>query len=350
MRAKALCAFLATTILLSACGAESESAHEVEAAFVRLVTALRARDARAVFTLSVPEFHKYFEDLQADLHKADTAIRRHFPRWEQRRLRERLLLDRVGGVRDGLSLYLLMTDMRNLQAGAEVQSGLEHDPPTVTGDRAAIRTRAGETFTFVRTPDGWKTDIYLKVVRGLPLIQTLRENLATLEANVRRLQELYGASRDPKSPEGAFNQLVDALGKKDARIIDTLLDSRARTVLQAFAKHLVETVLKGPQAEAARKTLGLADGTTPETPRDIVGLLLAKGDLLHQALGVRPGMHIDHVQMDQEGEAAVVPAGGQPVWFVLGDDRLWHAALDEAVLAAPLFDAVQFTPPAAETP
>lgn len=354
LRSGALLVALVLALLLpAAVGCEEETeGNEVEVAFQSLVDAVQRRDATALYALTTNRSRAFLEDLARELAEAERLTRLYFPEWQQEAFTQHLALTRLGGAKDGRELFAKLVDFDKVREGDAVVEGLEHEPPVIQNDTATVKTAAGEVFLFVREDGTWRTTVY-DAVLTLPVLETLKTNMTTLRENVARLRDLYGSARDPKSPEGAFNELRDALAKGDGRIALTLLDeegrkavSRLREALQKV-KDLPEPDRKSRLAAAELGALDLA--TVLASDRTLAAALAASGRL-RELIGVDATSAIHVVRITSRSEAVIVTTEADEFAFVLEKDGLWHladvaAALDEA-LTAPLAAATAEGAPA----
>lgn len=328
-----------------ACGEEAQD-NEVEIAFQALVDAVGRRDAVAVYAFTTNRVRTFLDQVQHDLAEAERLSRLYFPEWQREKIGERLALHRLAGTKSGVELFGRLVDFDKIREGDAVKAGLEHEPPVIEGDRGTVRTAAGEVFLFVREDGEWRTTAY-DAVASLPIVETLQTNVEILRENVRRLKELYASANDPRAPEGAFNELRDALANGDGRIVLTLLDEPGRKALGALREVLATT---DPKDEAARKerlaAAGLADLDLKEaTASDRkLAVALTKDGKLGELVGIDKSSAIHLVTLASRSEASVVTTEADEFAFVLESDGLWHLADVGPILKDGL--TVPLSPPA----
>jgi len=351
-----LAGLLAMGATLAAVGCGEDEADEgsaVEVAFQSLVDAIRRRDADALYALTTNRTRTFLDSFAKDLGDAERLMRAYFPEWQQQTFAQQLALARLGGAKDGRELFARLVDFDRAREGDAVHGGLEHEPAVIQGDTATLKTAAGELFVFVLEDGTWRATAY-DAVTTLPLVGTLEQNIATLRDNVRRLKELYATANDPKAPEGAFNQLRDALVKGDGKIVFTLVDDEGRKALGRLRAAL--TALKTlPEAErkdrlGAAELPGLDLDSATGTDRRLAEALTAMGRL-RELIGVDGNSAVHVVRIVSRSEAVVVTTEAEEFAFVAEADGLWHLAdvapLLEDGLLAPLAAAAGTGQPAA---
>lgn len=315
------------------CGEETDD-NEVDRAFQALVAAVQSRDTDALYQLTTNRVRTHLDELAHELGDAERMSRLFFPEWQQQVFAEHLALQRLGGAKDGRELFAKLVDFGRVRQGDAVEEGLGHEPAVIQGDSATLKTEAGEVFMFVREDGTWRTTAY-DAVLTLPILETLKKNIETLRENVRRLRELYASANDPKSPEGAFNQLRDALAKGDGRVALTLIDEEGRKALGRLREALVQ--LKAlPEADRkarlAAAELGGIDLEAASSNDRKLAKSLAESGRLRELLGVDASSAIHVVRLTSRSEALVVTTEADEFAFVLEADGLWHLADTASVL------------------
>lgn len=340
LAAFALAGLLALGATLSGGGCTEETGgNEVEVAFQALVGAMQRKDPDALYGLTTNRVRTFLDALARDLGEAERLVRAYFPEWQQETFAQQLALSRLGGTKDGRELFGRLVDFGKAREGDAVADGLEHEPALIQNDTATVRTAAGEVFHFVREDGEWRTTVY-DAVTTLPILDTLQKNIQTLRENVRRLRELYATANDPRAPEGAFNQLRDALAKDDGKVVFTLVDEEGRKTFGKLREALV--ALKGlPEPDRVARlaaadvgALELADATTSD--RRLAEALTSAGRL-RDVIGLDAGSAVHVVRIASRSEAVVVTTEAEEFAFVLEADGLWHLAdvaplLSEALL------------------
>ncbi len=339
--------------LLGGSCSEEQELHEVTATFERLIESIHEQDADGLWGLTTDHLRRFVTDLNTELNEAERLIRTYFPGWQHDELRSRLALERLGGAADGRELFTRLLELERARADAGVRAGLEHDPPDVQGGHARIRTRAGETFAFIRATDGtWRAEMFDNL-RHQPLVVTLRANAQTLRENVAFLREMYRVSQRPSTPEGAFNSLRDALVKGKGRVVIELLDAPAREVLEQVRDKLHASYTGASSGNSRRVHRQRLQAALAETHLDEVSLeeALASQHSLFQALvdnetlgalfGIDSDSAIYLVRLISRTEAVVVTTEADEFLFESGPTGHWQLAQMDDLLRAALLEPLE---------
>lgn len=317
---------LALVLATSACE-EDRREGEIEDAFWAFTDAVAQRDADTVWDLTAAPVKAFAEELHKELTEAGKLITLYFPEWQQESLRKKLALDRLGDSPTPKDLFLNLLDFGHLRAGPAVAEGLHHEPPVVDGDEATFRTAAGETFTFLREEDGAWRSLAHEDLPEHPLVQTLRSNIKTLKSNVERLKAIYASATDPKTPEGAFNQIRDAVKAAEGRVLLTLVDAPGRKVIERLRTEL-KALGDSPKKEvdATLLSIGLQEATQSELVASEARLLseLARRGLFTEIFGIAGESGVRLVRLHSQTEATVVTTDAESFDFALEEDGLWH--------------------------
>jgi hypothetical protein len=169
-------------VTVSGCDSEPRDPG-VEAAHSRIISAVQARDAGALYDLSVPEltvrFEKVFQrwvaarDGLASGQDADRAT-----------LREGLALRHLEGVRSAREFFIALVDFQGVILEDGVHAGLAPESVRLTDATATLRTRSGETFGYRLVDGTWRSELALNALQMWPDIVRLEANLARAESHL----------------------------------------------------------------------------------------------------------------------------------------------------------------------
>ncbi len=167
---------------VSGCASEPRDAG-VEAVHGRVISAVQARDAGALYDLSVPELTVRFEQV--------------FQRWVAARdglasgedadratLREGLALRHLEGVRSAREFFIALVDFQGVILEDGVHAGLSPESVRLTDSSATLRTRSGETFGYRLVDGTWRSELALNALQMWPDIVRLEANLARAESHL----------------------------------------------------------------------------------------------------------------------------------------------------------------------
>ena len=238
----------ACVALGTACGQDPEQG-PIASALDATVTALEKADWQALWEVSAPDARDELLELHRQIHLALAAAERVYPDANRERARAAVGRDLVTDIPAddpgaGPRLLARLFSPAAMRLDERARDGLYSSSAMVDGDRAIVHTAAGESFTFLRSPEGWRSRLILDIVEQNPRIAVLRENVrAVLEADKDRAKA-WKHSLDPAQPQGAFNVARAAMAEspRNADLLRALLDTAARDAL-------VEAMERGREAQ-----------------------------------------------------------------------------------------------------
>ena len=152
-------------------------------AFDRLQKALETSDPAALWDLSDDETHRYFDDLSNEIHAGIAAIDAHYPDADRPAARTALLGALLGAGENGQALFNALLDRARLAPPSDPEAG-RIEKVEARGDRMVVITGSGDSIEFRRDDGGnWRTGMFLRVFKALPMSKTLHDNLVTVKAN-----------------------------------------------------------------------------------------------------------------------------------------------------------------------
>lgn len=355
---------MAVTLAAPACSQTPEQA-AVSHALEATLDALQAADWQAVWDLSAPEAQAQLLALHGRLHEGLAAVPRIYPEDQRSVAMAALGHSLVGDIAPDaadagprLLARLLVPDAARLDETA--RDGLLGTAATIDGDRAVLHTTAGEAFTFRKAGDAWRSRLVVDIMTNSGRITTLEESATAVLKAAKLHQDAWTASRDPKTPNGAFNLARAALERepRDADVLFALLDKGARARL-AEAMEAGRAAQKAIQRKTSRKqrdeayaTHGITLHVAADSDRALFGAWVAsdtyeppfKGDPLPA-----------RVQGDATAEQViVVTADDQRVSFARNDQGYWLLSaeserLTRALVAPPRAALASLTSPPTDT-
>lgn len=221
----------------------------------------------------------------------------------------------------------------------EITLDASHDPV-----KAIVHTNAGETFAFTKTDAGWRSLLVRDVILDSATFRTLADNVDKLAQAAQAKRDAWRRTRDPRTPQGAYNIARAAQGEQpaNAKLLYSLLDSEAHAVV-IDALERSRQVQRGVQRKTTRRQ-------RPKAYED-AGLTMyvsAKSDLELYARWARTeGWKAPLAATDAperiagdpaSGRVQVVTASGVEIPMRRGDDGTWRIADQAPILKKALRD------------
>ncbi len=347
---------LSTTLLALAVLACEPDPEQVAVSTVldETVQALERGDMTALWTLSAPKAREEILALHARVHEALAAADGLYEGEDRERARAALGAQLFAGVATddpdaGPRLLDALLDEKAMRLDDEARDGLRTRGAVIDGDTAVIHTSAGEQFTFQRTEEGWRSRLVMDLFEQNPRIAALRQNADGVLAAADEHRKAWIASKDPRTPQGAYNLLRAAAhaSPRDAGVLYTLLDAPAHAVLvealQASreAQKVLQRKTARRQREATYAEHGLALYVTAASDRALYEAW-ARSDAFASPVSVDSPP--DRVEGDEaSGAVKVIPTDGPPLSFVRDADGHWRLAGHAATLGTALLEPVKAT-------
>ncbi|MCC6621001.1 MAG: hypothetical protein IT385_07085 [Deltaproteobacteria bacterium] len=333
-----------------ACGNTPEE-DEVIAVLGEVVGAMQAQDATKLWGLSDEASRRAVLEAIATLERAHASVPMVWGKAaDEARLALGAPLVAAAGPDDsgrGPRVLAHLVDLEKLDFHSGVMDGLdardivfEPGPP----ERAIIHTTAGETFGFVREGGAWRSLILRDLVLDHPHLKELLANAAKTGELVGRQQEIWRASLDPKTPQGAYNLARGMQGADppDWRALYALLDPAAHAALGTAldvarqAQKKLQARLVKAQRAGAYDEAGIALHVGAVSDRDLYLKWSATPDFVRPLLTTDPPDRLDGDPA--RGDVKIVTTTGKLVRMVRDTEGFWRLgdtaqAIEQALVA-----------------
>lgn len=314
----------------------------------RTITALESGDMVGLWEITAPAAKTEITKLHKDLHEALALVDTVYPESQRAAARQALGQAVVGSIPlnaadAGPQILGKILDPKAVRLDEKARDGLRSRGATIDDDKALLHTSAEERFTFEKTDDGWRSGLVMDLIEQNRRFDTLRENARkVLEARDEQ-REAWRASKDAKVPQGGFNLMREALGKKPLQYkrIFALLDAKSRAVpLEALNKSReIQKILQRRSKKSKRKALykkhHIDKYVRLETDRGVFSWWLGREDFVIPlaALGERP----ERIEgKEDSGAVTIVTDKGSKHLMRRGPKGIWRLASYEGVLRAKL--------------
>lgn len=347
---RALAPTLACVLTVSACADSPEKA-EVVAALGEVVAAMKAHDTTKLWSLSDEASRRAVLEAIATLEKAHAAIPLVWGKAaDEARLALGAPIVAAAGPDDtgrGPRVLAHLVDLEKLDFHGGVMDGLgardivfEPGPP----ERAIVHTTAGETFGFVREGGVWRSLVLRDMVLDHPHLKELLANAKKTGELVGRQHEVWKASLDPKSPQGAYNlaRAMQAADPPDWRSLFALLEPSAQAALGTAldtaraAQKKIQSRLVKAQRKDAYEDAGIALHVGSTSDRDLYLKWAATPDFVKPLTSTDPP---DRVEGDPaHGDVKLITTTGKMVRMVRDSEGFWRlgdttSAIEQALVA-----------------
>ncbi len=182
---------LCAAAVLAGCAADAPGASP-ESALELYVTGLTSGDPGVTWHALAPSVQDAYHAAVESMRETDRLVV-GLQRAEQADVRARGGLDRLEQFPDGQALYAALLRADAIPSAESYIDGASPRDVVEEGDQATLQTRAGQTFTAVRGPDGlWRIEE--------PLLSVALARLAQVHANRTNLRDtvaLFGGNLDP---------------------------------------------------------------------------------------------------------------------------------------------------------
>ncbi len=345
-------ATLGVSLLTLACSPDPEQL-EVAAALDRTITSLEAGDMAALWDITAPTAQREVLKLQKEVHTALAVIDQVYPPESREDARkavgQRLMGDiELGDPEAGPKILRRILDPKAVRLDEKARDGLRSRNATIDGEKAQIHTSAGEKFTFEKTDAGWRSGLVMDLIEQSRRFDTLRENAEQVLAAQQAQREAWVASRNPKTPHGAYNLLRKTLSDKPpkAKVIYSLLDKATRAValetLQAARKlqRMLQRRHKKARRRALYKKYGLSKYVKLDTDRKVFALWVSDSKFVGPVgqLGAKPA---SVEGAEASGLVTIVTDKNTRHRMRRGDDGIWRTADYAPVLREKLLSPLQ---------
>jgi len=336
--------------LVGACGGTPEE-EEVIGALDQVIGAMQSNDTTKLWNLSDEASKRAVLEAIATLERAHAAVPLVWGKAaDEARLALGAPIVAAAGRDDtgrGPRVLAHLVDLEKLAIDGGVMDGLsprdivfEPGPP----ERAIIHTTAGETFSFVREGGAWRSLVLRDMVLDHPHLKELLANAKKTNELVGHQQEIWRASLDPKSPQGAYNlaRSMQTADPPDWRALFALLEPSAQAALGTaldtarLAQKKIQSRLVKAQRKDAYEDAGIALHVGAVSDRDLYLKWSATPEFVKPLLTTDPPDRL-------EGEAArgdvkLVTTTGKLVRMVRDDEGFWRlgdttAAIEQGLVA-----------------
>lgn len=333
-------------ILLGSC-AKSEEQEAIASTLVTTVEALEEGDLSALWQVTAPEARAALLELHTRVHAGLETLDQVVDKMDLSAARKAIAGDFIGGIslddpQRGPLLLEALLDPSTLQLGQAARDGLASAGAKVTGNRAEVRTTAEEVFRFEKTDEGWRSALVTDLLRRNPAFKQIESNLETVLEQAKTNRLAWIQSKDPSTPNGAFNLAREA---RDTGETATLFALTAPAFRQVFLETLTKSrdlqrrLRKGirrPKRKAIYAAHGIGTFIKVESDQALFNAWLKEGSA---ALLPLPDDIPQKLEGDiTTGHVTLVTAKGATVDMVRGPDDIWRlsgktVALRKALLA-----------------
>ncbi|MCB9728348.1 MAG: hypothetical protein H6744_04545 [Deltaproteobacteria bacterium] len=332
----ALIASCCSAALAAGCEDDPEQ-QRVVATFQDTTSALASEDWARLWELSAPEARATVTRLTHDLQAALLLVDSVYPPEARDEARRALGAELLEGVEldapdAGPKLLSRLLSGSTVDARDGATDGRNASSVTIDGQHAVLHTSAGEEYAFVQTEEGWRSQLLGDLLGDDMRVAMLRESAAAVRAAEDARQSAWKASRDPHTPQGAYNLARAAASEvpPDAKTLYALLDAPARQALSKAmetarsAQKLVQRRTTRRQRKAGYEEQGLTIYVDVDSDRALYLAWAATPGFVSPLTTTSPPKSLDGDPSG--GEVTILTEGGERVPMVADPQGFWHLA------------------------
>ena len=223
-------------LLCGGCSLSGEQA-DIAETLEETITALETGDLQKLWEVSAPQAREELTTLHAKIRRAMEVIDVVYPEKDRAAARRSIGGDFLGDIPvdssdRGARLLGAFIKPDALRLDQKARDGLRNKGAQIDGDRATIKTTAGETSTFQRTSEGWRSALVVDILQRSAAFRRIEENVEDVIKLADGKRRLWVESVDPTTPNGAYNVLQSILSapELDKPKLFTLMSKTTRSV------------------------------------------------------------------------------------------------------------------------
>ena len=198
----------------------------------KMVTALKSSDTESLYNLSSVELHNKLDSFHIRWKQTIKRVRYEYPAAEKEKALTQLAVEVADKVNNGKELFVHLLELPTDTPDGAVNQGLEIAEHVVNEDRAVVTTKAGEVFEYVLENGQWRCSLLHNQWESYSSLKRLEGNIKTANENLDSWRVASRETTDQRKPEGAFNTIIQAVGKGYRMTVYTVLSKDTVALLK----------------------------------------------------------------------------------------------------------------------